>query len=671
MEKIKSKISKLTKELEQWNYEYYALDNPSVSDAVYDAAMRELIDLEKQYPEFKSPNSPTARVGGYVLDKFKKIKHLRLMLSLDNIFDKQGLIHFCDNIESVITDKLSYVIEPKIDGLSISIIYENCKLKYACTRGDGEYGEDVTNNVLTISSIPPYINEKYKDVVVEIRGEVYMSIDTLNKLNENATRKFANCRNAAAGALRNLDSSIAKSRNLQAYFYFVYGDKLNLENHIDAINWLRQNNFPVSNEICLVNNVNEIWNQIENFAKIRNQLNYETDGIVIKLNEKKYYDEIGYTSKFPKWAIAYKFPAEIMSTKLLSIIPTVGRTGKITYVANLVPISLDGSIISSASLHNKEYIIEKDIRINDYVNIYKAGDVIPYVNNVVMEKRTSECVKYEPITNCPSCNSVLINSEDDIDQFCPNKDCKERIIRNIEYFCSRDIMNIEGVSLSIVSKLYDHNIIKSVVDFYDLKNKKQQIFDANINIKEKLFNNIIASVEKSKHNSLERIIASFAIKGVGVTIAKILAKRFKHIDNLINASLDELISINIIGDKIASNIYNFFKDEANLKLIDSLKSHNICMEYFSSTPLNDQQRYLEVASSEENKRYHNKTFVITGSFDQSRDEIKNILEEFYNAKVSNSVTKKTNYLIAGKNGGSKLDKAKTLSIEVIENEFWK
>ena len=671
MDKIKERIEELTKQIEQWNYEYYALDNPSVSDAIYDQAMQELIKLEKQYPQFKNSNSPTARVGGYVLDKFSKIKHLRPMLSLDNIFDKEGLVHFCSTINKVVNEDFNYVVEPKIDGLSISIIYENCKLKYACTRGDGEYGEDVTNNVLTIKEIPLYINQKYKDYLVEVRGEVYMSIDTLNRLNETNNKKFANCRNAAAGALRNLDSSITRKRNLQAFFYYVFIDKLEISSHYESINWLKENNFPVAKEIIVANDEQAIWERIEEFSIIRDRLNYETDGIVIKVNQKKYYEEIGYTSKFPKWAIAYKFPAQVLSTKLLSITPTVGRTGKITYVANLEPIKLDGSIICAASLHNKEFILEKDIRINDYVNIFKAGDVIPYVSGVVFEKRTNNSIKYEPITHCPCCNSVLVDSEDKIDQFCLNKNCKERIIKHIEYFCSRDIMNIEGVSLSIVAKLYDNQIIKSIIDLYELKNKKQEVFLANINIKEKSFNNIVNAIEKSKQNSLERLIASFAIKGVGITISKILAKKYKNIDNLISASLEDLLSINIIGDKIATSIYNFFKDQDNIHYINLLKQHGLCMEYISSTNADDYQKYLACAQKQVNAKYHNKNFVITGTFSQPREIIKNILEEFYQAKVSNAVTKKTTYLLAGENGGSKLEKANSLGIEIINIEFWK
>ncbi len=670
MEKIKLKIKELCEKLEKWNYEYYALDNPSVSDAIYDQTMQELIRLEKTYPNLKLSDSPSNRVGGVVLDKFNKIKHKKPMLSLDNIFDREGLAKFCENINEVSKQQNSYVVEPKIDGLSISIIYENCRLKIACTRGDGEYGEDVTKNILTINEIPLYINEKYKNDNIEVRGEVYMSIKTLAELNEISEKKFANCRNAAAGALRNLDSSITRSRNLQAFFYFVYINGNLHATHHESLNWLKENNFKVAEAIKLAQNEQEVWSAIEKLQKERQQLPYEMDGVVIKVNERKYYEDIGSTNKFPKWAIAYKFPATIVSTKLLSIKATVGRTGKITYVANLEPIQIDGSLVSNASLHNLDFILKKDIRINDYVYIFKAGEIIPYVDNVVIEKRTKECISYQGITLCPSCNEPLSFNEEEVDQYCLNNNCKEKSIRNIEYFCSRDVMNIEGVSLSIIRKLFDHQIIKSAIDLFYLKDKKQQVFDANINIKEKSFSNIIKSINASKSNSLERLITSFAIKGVGITIATILAKKYKTLNNLKAATLSDLLNLNIIGEKIANNIYEFFKSKNNIDLIDEYKSIGINFDYISKGDSQEFAIYNQFASLNENQMYHNKTFVITGSFEQTREEIKLILEECYGAKVVNVITKNVDYLIAGKNTGSKLDKAIKLKIPIIEKEFW-
>lgn len=356
-------------------------------------------------------------------------------------------------------------------------------------------------------------------------------------------------------------------------------------------------------------------------------------------------------------------------TKLLSITPTVGRTGKITYVANLQTVNLDGSNVSNASLHNRDFILQKDIRINDYINIYKAGDVIPYVDSVVKERRTSHCIKYEPIKLCPSCNSLLIDSSDGVDQFCINENCKDKIIRNIEYFVSRDIMNIDGVSISIIAKLYEKNIIKNIVDLYYLKDKKEEVFKAKINIKEKSFNNIVNAIESSKSNSLERIIASFAIKGVGINIATILAKKYKNIDSLINANLEELEELSIIGKKISQNIYDFFHEQKNLELIEQYKKVGINMLYISKGNSEQFDIYNEIAKLPENEKYHNKTFVITGSFEQPRTEIKLILEECYGAKVNGTVTKNVDYLIAGSAAGSKLDKANSLGVEVVSDQF--
>lgn len=671
---IKKRINELVETLNKWNYEYYALDNPSVSDAVYDATLQELKTLEKNYPKYIRKDSPTIRVGGYVLDKFEKIKHMTPMMSLDNVFNKEQLEKYINTIYKTIgTDECSFVVEPKIDGLSISIVYENNKIKYCATRGDGIEGEDVTTNVLTIKDVPEFIKGKDNSQIIEVRGEIYLPINEFNKINESQpdNKKFANPRNAAAGSLRNLDSSITASRNLNTFLYFLPNAKeLGIKSQYESINWLKSHGFKVSDEITIANNIEEIWNKIEELTTKRNSLAYEIDGVVIKVNEYKYYEELGYTSKFPKWAIAYKFPPTIAMTKLLSITPTVGRTGKITYVANLETVNLDGSNVSNASLHNKNFIKEKDIRINDYINIYKAGDVIPYVDSVVKDRRNDNCLVYSPITHCPSCNSLLVNSEDDIDQFCLNISCKDKIVRNIEYFVSRDVMNIDGVSLSIISKLYDNNLISSIIDLYYLYQKKDDVFKANINIKEKSFSKIIEAIEKSKQNSLERLIASFAIKGVGINIATILAKKYKNIDNLINAPLNELLDLNIIGEKIANNIYDFFHNDENLRLIDRYKEIGLNMQYISKGDSEEFVIYNEIASLYENSKFHNKTFVITGSFNQPRNYIKLILEECYGAKVVGTVTKNVDYLIAGQSGGSKLDKANSLGIEIISDAFW-
>lgn len=673
----KNEASKIIKELirkiDIWNYEYYALDNSSVSDATFDLTMNELIKLENEFPELKTNNSPTMRVGGFVSEKFNKITHRLQMLSLGNIFDKEGLERFINNINKNISEDNSYVIEPKIDGLSISLTYRNSRLFSAVTRGDGIVGEDVYNNILTIKEIPLYINDKYKNLIIEVRGEVYISNDDFKIINENQPddKKFANPRNAAAGSLRNLDTSIASSRNLKIFLYYIPEMSiLNLETQYDAIQWLNDNKFPTSKEIRLIKDSTKIWDEIENFMIIRKKLPYEIDGVVIKLNESKYYDDLGYTSKFPKWAIAYKFPATIAVTKLINITASVGRSGKITYVAELEPIILDGSKVSFASLHNFDYIKDRDIRINDYVNIFKAGDIIPYVENIILERRTDDCIPFLEIKNCPSCNSLLINDEGLVNQKCNNINCDERKIRQIEYFCSREIMNIDGISTSIINKLYKNNFINNEVDLYNLENKKNEIINLDLQIKEKLFEKIISSIEKSKNNSLERVIASLAIKNVGINTSKLLSKKFMDIDNLISCSLENLLSIESIAEKTATSIFEFFQDIKNIEKINSLREYGVNLEY-KKNKFDNYDLYLEKSLSKENIIYHNKTFSITGTFETPRNIIKLIIEDIYKSKIVSTISKNIDFLILGDNCGSKKDKAEELKILTLSFEFWK
>ncbi len=671
MDNIKKEIESLKNQLNEWNYEYYAKNNPSVSDAVYDNTMQRLIALENEYPQFKTKDSPTQRVGGYVSDKFNKIKHFNPMLSLDNIFDYQGLEKFVKTIDDELNTQYDFVVEPKIDGLSISVVYENCKLKYAATRGDGVTGEDVTANVLTIKDIPLFISEEYKDQIVEVRGEVYLSKSDFEKINAGLDKKFANCRNAAAGSLRNLDSKITAQRNLRAFMYYIpEAKKMGLQTQQECIDWLNKNNFIVSPIIKHKSNVDEIWKYIEEITKIRDSLEYDIDGIVIKLNQINQYDNVGYTSKFPKWAIAYKFPAQIVSTKLLDVFVNVGRTGKITYTAELEPIALDGSIISAASLHNYDFITSKNIMINNYVKIYKAGDVIPYVFDVDNSKPRENLKKFEKPTQCPSCHGPLTTYEGIVDLFCENPHCKEKIKRNIEYFVSRDVMGIDGVSYAIIDKLYETNLIQSEWDLYNLKDRKEEVLALDLKIKDKMFNNIVTAIEKSKSNSLERLICALGIKNIGINTAKIIAKHYKTYENFMNATYEDLITINIIGEKTASEIVEFFASDKAKEIYSRINAIGINKEYIVSG-IDNYDQYLEVSKNEANQKYFNKTFVITGTFSMNRNLIKHILEDIYHAKVTNSVTKKTDYLLAGEDGGSKLDKAKELSVPIIEQEFWK
>lgn len=667
---IKNKMLELTKLLDQWNYEYYALSHPTVSDQEYDKTMRELIALEKAYPEEKIIDSPSSRVGGIVASKYNKIKHQYPMLSLENAFDFEDIQKFYEGVDSEIDADFDFVVEPKIDGLSISVVYENCKLKYAVTRGDGTVGEDVTTNVLTIKDIPLYINKQYRDQIIEVRGEVYMETQDFLALNKNLEKKFANPRNAAAGSLRNLDSSIAAERNLNAFMYYIPNCKiLGLTTQYDCIQWLKQNNFKTSDLICVADSQESLWKQIEHITEIRKTIAYEIDGIVIKLNQMRYYDNLGSTSKFPKWAIAYKFPANIVSTKLLSIEPTVGRTGKISYIARLQPVFLDGSTISAASLHNHDFIQNKHISLNSYVLIYKAGDVIPYVYDIDKTKNDHDIVPFEIPTRCPSCGSLLVQEEGLVDKFCSNLECDERRKRQIEYFTSRDVMNIEGLSYAVISRFYENNFIRDAWDLYQLEQYKQKIFDLNINIKEKSFANFINAINKSKNNSLERIITAFAIKNVGSSTAKILAKSFTTLDNLVSASYEQLLELHIIGEKTAAALVAFLNAPENSDLFAKIKALGINTTYNSNIAGIDNLK--TTSSSDGNRIYHNKTFVITGSFSIPREQITSILEDVYGCKVTNTVTKKTDYLLAGSDGGSKLVKAKALNIPVIEKEFWK
>ena len=669
LEQAKQEILELKQNLDKWNYEYYVLDNPSVSDATYDKAMQRLIALENMFPELKTADSPSNRVGGYVADKFEKVKHIRPMMSLSNAFNDNDLIKFDSDIQKEIqTSHVEYVVEPKIDGLSISLIYENSKLVRAVTRGDGVYGEDVTANVLTIKSIPLFIPDTYKDIIVEVRGEVYMDkvdFENLNKNLEEGQKPFANPRNAAAGSLRNLDSSIAAQRNLKALFYYLPNyTEMGISNHYESIEWLKKNKFQTSHLISKVDNISEVIAKVERFTQVRDSLDYQIDGVVIKVNDYSKYDEIGYTSKFPKWAIAYKFPAEIGLTEVQEIIADVGRTGKITYVAIMKPIPLDGSMVSKVTLNNAEYIKMKDIRVNDWVYIYKAGDVIPYLDYVDLNKRPKDSKEFEPITHCPSCNTELIRVGNEVDQRCPNFNCPAQIVKRIDYFCSRDCMNIQGISLSIIQKLHDNGFLNDYTDLYKLKDYELEVTRLDLKIKEKSFANMISSIESSKQNSLEKLLCGIGIRHLGKTTAKKIAVTFKNISNLMqNAKFEELTKIDDVGEVLAQEIIEFFNDEYNINNIRKLIEYGVNVEYkVDLTGFEDIQIIDE---------YKQKTFVITGTFSIPRNDIKNILENVYHAKVVSSVSKKVNYVLAGEEAGSKLEKAKELNIPIIDNEFWK
>lgn len=663
---IEQEITDLKTKLNQWNYEYYVLNQPSVSDAVYDKCMNRLILLETTHPQFKTPDSPSVKIGGYVYDKFTKVRHLSPMMSLSNAFTEQDLNKFNQDIITLHHD-VNYVVEPKIDGLSIALIYEQGQLKRAVTRGDGVFGEDVTNNVKTISSIPLYLPPEYQHLTIDIRGEVYMAKENflaLNKNLEDNQKPFANPRNAAAGSLRNLDSSITKKRHLDAFFYHVPNcEQLGLKTQYECIEWLKKLGFPTAPNIYLVNSIDEIHNKISEFTTLRDNLPFVIDGIVIKLNQISYYDEIGYTSKFPKWAIAYKFPAEIGLTQINNIEADVGRTGKITYVANLKPIKLDGSLISRVTLNNAEYIAHKDIRVNDWVYLYKAGDVIPYLDYVDVLKRSSNSVSFQPIIKCPSCQSELVKLPNEVEQYCLNHtQCEAQIIKGINYFCERDCMNIHGVSTSIITKLYKIGLLKNIASLYTLHLHQDEILQADLLIKEKSLAKILNAIELSKQNSLEKLLCALGIKNLGATTAKKLAIKFKTLFNLQHANFNELISINDVGEVLAQNIIDYFANSNNQIIINELINNGVNTSYFQ-----DLSGFENIKIIDE---YLNKHFVITGTFSIGRNQIKSILENVYHAKISNTITSKVDYLLCGNDAGSKLIKAQELGIKIIRNEFW-
>ncbi|WP_027123781.1 NAD-dependent DNA ligase LigA [Mycoplasmoides pirum] len=659
----KELMDKLVKLLTEWEYAYYALDNPIVSDAEYDHNLQKLIELEKKYPEWKDKNSPTSRVGGIVLNKFQKIAHEYSMLSLNNAFDEGDILHFDKQINEFIKkDVNEYVVEPKIDGLSISLIYENNELKQALTRGDGINGEDVTENVRSIKTIPLKIKTPFKKIT--IRGEVFISKDNFEKINSTLpdNKKFANPRNLAAGSLRNLDSKVTAKRNLDAYLYYVpNAQELGFKSHWETIENLKQWGFKVAPQVKLVKNINEAWKEILNFQKIRSDLSYSIDGVVLKLNDINTYELLGNTSKFPRWAIAYKFPANKVLTQLIDITTSVGRTGRINYVANLKKVNVDGSFISNATLHNYEYIKEKDIRINDYVYIYKAGDVIPKVLDVAFEKRDSKVYEFSKINVCPECKEKLEQINGEVDQYCINLLCPARTLQGIIHYCTRDAMNIENVSEKIIELLYRHRFIENILDLYSLNEKRDTIIAGSFKIKTKKMNNILDSIEKSKNRNLSNLIFGLGIRHVGYTTAKVLAKKYNTMDNLMNATFDELCIIKDIGPIVAKSIVDWFAMTSNQELIKNLKKLNVNM--IENTISN----FLVDSSSP----YYDKSFLITGSFSISRNIIKEIMSQKFNAKFKSSISKNIDYILAGSNPtNSKINLAKELNIPIIYDEIW-
>ena len=653
----KDRAKELTELLEKYNYEYYVLDNPSVSDAEYDRLMQELMAIEKEHPELASPLSPTQRVGGQVQDEFKKVTHQRMMLSLANAFNEDDLYDFDRKVRDVIGgDKVTYMAEMKIDGLGMSLVY-NKKLLYAATRGDGTVGEDVTSNVITIKSVPSHI-----DVAgdFEIRGEVFMPKKSLAKLNEEREQTgeplFANARNAAAGSIRQLDSAVAASRGLDAFwYYFVNAKDFGIRYHSEALAFADKLGFKTNPERRLCHGIDEVIEYIKEYTVKRPDLPYDIDGVVIKVDDMSLYDKLGYTAKTPRWAIAYKFPPEEVVTKLLDIIFTVGRTGKITPNAVLEPVRVAGSTVQRATLHNEDFIIDKGLMVGDYVVLRKAGDVIPEVVRPVIERRDGTQTPFVMINNCPECGMPLIRK--DAMHFCVNPHCPAKQIEGIIHFASKDAMDIEGMGEKVVEQFFNQGFFTNVVEIYSLFEHRDEIIALD-GWQSKSIDNLIESIEKSKGNSVEKLLFGLGIKEVGAKMAKTLSRIYGNLDNLMNATEEELLEIPDVGPVLARSITMWFADERNRELVESLRNAGLNFNFLGSM------------SKAANSYFSGKTVVLTGTLDSmGRKEATEILENL-GAKVTGSVSKATDAVIAGHDAGSKLDKAQALGITVLsESEF--
>ena len=652
MDNIKLRMDELIDIINEASIKYYVDDNPSITDQEYDDYYNELLKLEEKYPDLKRSDSPTLRVGGKVVDKFEKVTHESPMLSFDDIFNEDEIVLFDERIKKTCPNA-TYTLEPKMDGLSGSLLYEKGVLKRAATRGDGLIGENITHNVETIKSVPLRLN---KELDIEVRGEIYMSKASFEKCNKEKEKRgenlFANPRNAAAGSVRQLDSKIAAKRNLDFMAYFIPNpDKYGIKTQGESLAFLKELGFKTNYKLNgLAKNINDIINYIDDLGSKRSNLPFEIDGVVLKVNSLEDEAKLGFTERVPRWGIAYKFPAEEVLTTLKEIKFTVGRTGKITPNALFSPVHVAGSVISKATLHNEDYCLDKDVRVGDVISIRKAGDVIPEVVEVKKERRTGKEVPFKMIENCPMCASKLV--KEDANYFCKNDLCPARKMEGLIHFASRNTMNIDGLGERIIEDFYNMGFIKSISDIYLLSNHKEDLIELE-GFGEKSVNNLLESIENSKNNSLEKVLFALGIRHVGKKTAKILAKRYKNIDNIINVNIDELTNVNDIGEIIAKSVRTYFDDPLNLKLIEDLKKLGLNFEY-----KND--------SSDDT--LSGMTFVLTGTLEKyKREELTKILED-KGAKVTSSVTKKTTGVIVGDKPGSKYDKALKLGVKIYKEE---
>jgi len=652
----KKRIDQLRELLNKYSYEYYQLNNPSVSDQEFDALLHELIHLEDLHPEFKSPDSPTVRVGGTILDKFEKVTHRLPMMSLSNAFNEEDLRSFDEKIRKV-APSITYNVELKIDGLAGSLIYSAGELTLGATRGNGAIGENITNNVKTIRSIPLTIHHLFD---VEFRGEIFMSKKSFSDVNkireENGLDLFKNPRNAAAGSVRQLDSSVVSKRNLDMFIYSVMEPELHgLSSHSEALEFAQSMGLHINPHSKQCKTIEEVLEYIKEYTEKRHNLEYEIDGIVIKVNELELYEQIGYTAKSPKWAIAYKFPAEEVITRINSITFQVGRTGQITPVANLDPVIVQGSTVSRATLHNEDNVVDKDIREHDYVVIRKAGDIIPEVVRVIEERRERDSVPFHMIKECPVCGHPLDRKASEADYYCHNDNCDAKSIEQLIHFASRKAMNIEGLGDRIIEQFYNDGLMETISDIYRLKDHYEDLI-----IKEgfgiKSIDKLLENIEKSKNINLDKLLFGLGIRHVGEKVSKVIANEYRNLEEYSLIQFEDLIAIDEIGNVIAESVLAYFKDEDSIQMIQELKEFGLNLVYTSTV--------------NEDEAFAGKTFVLTGKLELfTRTEAKNMIENL-GGNVSSSVSKKTDYVVAGSDAGSKLTKAQSLGVTVLsENDF--
>lgn len=653
MDNVKEQIENLRKTLRYHSDRYYNDDSPEIEDYEYDMMMRDLKNLEEKYPEYDSPDSPTKRVGGKADNSFESVRHTVRMESLQDAFSVDELYDFDKRVKETVSD-VSYSVEPKIDGLSVSLEYENGVFVRGSTRGDGDVGEDVSANLRVIRNIPLKLNEPVP--YIEVRGEVYMPKKSFERVVDrqliNGETPFKNPRNAAAGSLRQKDSDVAKTRGLDIFVFNVQQIRgVELTSHKQSLDYLKKLGFNTIPDYTLVDNIEKAVNKINEIGEKRGTLEFDIDGAVIKVDNFETRNQLGSTSKFPKWAVAFKYPPEEKQTKVIDIEIAVGRTGVLTPTAVLEPVHLAGTTVSRATLHNQDFIKEKGIAIGDIVTVRKAGDIIPEVL-CVNEHLSVGCFEYPKI--CPSCGSKVIREEDEAAIRCINPDCPAQLLRNLIHFCSRDAMDIEGLGPAIIETFVDSGLIHKTEDIYELTFDK--INSANLEgFKEKSINNIISSIEKSKSNELGKLIFALGIRHVGAKAGKLLANHFKSMDSLMNASVEDICKIDGFGEIMAQSVFDFFQNDKSKELIKSLSDAGVNMEDNSEI---------------QDNRFENKTFVLTGTLKSfKRSQASEIIEKF-GGKTSSSVSKKTDYVLAGEEAGSKLDKANALGVRVItEEEF--